>query len=129
MQQIQAPDRIMAAQNTKAINKIVETLDGFVEYSELKNLNLSANEQTSLTKLSLSKIVSNLKSKLKEEETKNQNLSHKLEQAINEKESVKQKFDNFKKQQKQEAFINNPLASSRTGQKQESSVPVNPSTK
>lgn len=40
----------------------------------MKSLNLTPNEQNSLTKLSLSKIVSNLKSKLKEEETKNQNV-------------------------------------------------------
>ena len=42
-----------------------------MEYQDVKNLNLTINEQNSLTKLSLSKIVSNLKQKLKEEETKN----------------------------------------------------------
>src|SRR5438067_2435983 len=73
---IDAPDRVLTAQNNKTLKNIVESLDGFVEYSELKNLNLTASEQNSLTKLSLSKIVANLKSKLKEEETKNQNLSH-----------------------------------------------------
>ena len=45
----------------------------------MKHLNLTPNEQNSLTKLSLSKIVSNLKNKLREEETKNQNFSLKLE--------------------------------------------------
>jgi len=45
-----------------------------VEYQDLKHLNLTPNEQNSLTKLSLSKIVSNLKSKLREEEQKNLNV-------------------------------------------------------
>ena len=43
-------------------------MDGYLDYNELKNLNLSPSEQNSLTKLSLSKIVNNLKTKLKEEE-------------------------------------------------------------
>lgn len=46
-------------------------MDGFVEYENVKNLKLTPNEQTSLTKLSLSKIVAGLEKKLKEEERKN----------------------------------------------------------
>ena len=48
-------------------------------------MNLSKTESANLTKLSLSKIVSNLKNKLKEQETKNQQLSLKLDSALKEK--------------------------------------------
>ena len=50
------------------------------------NLNLTTNETTMLTKMSLSKIVSNLRSKLKEEEKRVQNVSNKLDQVLKEKE-------------------------------------------
>ena len=43
---------------------------------EIKHLNLTPNESNSLTKLSLSKIVNNLKQKLREEEQKNTNVSN-----------------------------------------------------
>ena len=46
-----------------------------MEHDNIKHLNLTPNEQTSLTKLSLSKIVSNLKTKLREEEARNSNVS------------------------------------------------------
>jgi len=49
-----------------------------------------------MTKLSLSKIVNNLKSKLKEQETKNQNISLKLDQALKQKEIYKSRFDELK---------------------------------
>ena len=49
-----------------------------MDYQDVKNLHLTPNEQNSLTKLSLSKIVSNLKQKLREEETKNQNVKSNL---------------------------------------------------
>jgi len=68
----------------------------------VKHLNLKPQEQTSLTKLSLSKIVSNLERKLKEEEKKNQLTQNKLEQAASEKEAYKIKYENLKKKIKQE---------------------------
>jgi len=65
---------------------------------ETQELQLSTAEQQNLTKLSLSKIVNNLRSKLKDEERKNQNLSLKLDQALSEKDTIKQKFAAFKKE-------------------------------
>lgn len=49
-------------------------MEGFVDNRELKGLNLTPNEQNSLTKLSLSKIVTNMKSQLEEEKKKNHNV-------------------------------------------------------
>ena len=43
------------------------------------NMNLSAQEQNQLTKMSLSKIVTNLRNKLKDEEKRNQSISNKLD--------------------------------------------------
>lgn len=47
-------------------------MDGFVEYENVRKLKLTPFEQTSLTKLSLSKMISGLEKKLKDEEKKNQ---------------------------------------------------------
>jgi hypothetical protein len=54
------------------INSMLSQVDGFVDNRDIGHLNLNPNEQTSLTKLSLSKIVTNLKNKLNEHENKNQ---------------------------------------------------------
>lgn len=67
-------------------------------------MNLSKTESANLTKLSLSKIVSNLKNKLKEQETKNQQLSLKLDSALKEKLIYKQRFDEIKREQKNLMF-------------------------
>jgi len=56
------------------------------------NMNLSAQEQNQLTKMSLSKIVTNLRNKLKDEEKRNQSISNKLDQVLKEKEHIKQKY-------------------------------------
>jgi hypothetical protein len=45
-----------------------------VEYQDVKNLGLTPNEQNSLTKLSLSKIVKNVKQQLEEEKKRNHNV-------------------------------------------------------
>jgi len=66
-------------------------------------LNLNPAEQTNLTKLSLSKIVNNLKTKLKESEAKNQSISLKLDQALKQKEIYKSRCDELKSQQKNAA--------------------------
>lgn len=50
-----------------------------MDHSETAQMGLSNEEQTNLTKMSLSKIVSNLRSKLKDEGKKNQNLNLKLD--------------------------------------------------
>ena len=49
-------------------------------------LHLSQREQQQLTKMSLSKIVSNLRAKIKEAETKNQSLSARLDTVMKEKD-------------------------------------------
>lgn len=60
-------------QRQAAINQVLSKVEiGFIDNREVESLNLSTQEQTNLTKLSLSKIVNNLKSKLKEVENKNQ---------------------------------------------------------
>ena len=51
---------------------VQQTVDGYVDHRDVEHLQLNKTEQANLTKLSLSKIVNNLKNKLKEQETKNQ---------------------------------------------------------
>jgi len=79
-----------------AINQAIKQVDGFIDNRDVEHLNLNPTEQTNMTKLSLSKIVNNLKSKLKEQETKNQNISLKLDQALKQKEIYKSRFDDLK---------------------------------
>jgi hypothetical protein len=79
-----------------AINQAIRQVDGFIDNRDVEHLNLNPTEQTNMTKLSLSKIVNNLKSKLKEQETKNQNISLKLDQALKQKEIYKSRFDELK---------------------------------
>lgn len=59
----------VAKQN--AITSMLKQVDGYVDNRDVEHLNLNPAEQTNLTKLSLSKIVNNLKNKLKEQESKN----------------------------------------------------------
>jgi len=50
--------------------------------------------------MSLSKIVSNLRAKIKEQETKNQSLSSRLDTIMKEKDQFKLKFNQLQKEQK-----------------------------
>ena len=59
---------------TTLVNKIGDTTE-FVDHRDTEDLELTAQEQNQLTKLSLSKIVSNLRNKLKEEQTRVQSVS------------------------------------------------------
>jgi hypothetical protein len=77
-------------------NVLAQSVDGFVDNRDVEHLNLNTAEQTNLTKLSLSKIVNNLKKKLQEQEAKNQNISLKLDQALKQKDIYKQRFDELK---------------------------------
>lgn len=88
----------VAKQN--AISTVLKQVEGYVDNRDVEHLNLNPAEQTNLTKLSLSKIVNNLKTKLKESEAKNQNLSLKLDQALKQKEIYKSRCDELKSQQK-----------------------------
>ena len=63
-------------------------------------LKLSQAEQTQLTKMSLSKIVSNLRAKIKEAEIKNQSLSARLDTVMKEKDQFKLKYNQLQKEQK-----------------------------
>ena len=83
-----------------AITTVLKQVDGFVDNRDVEHLNLNPAEQTNLTKLSLSKIVNNLKTKLKEQENKNQSLSLKLDQALKQKEIYKSRCDELKSQQR-----------------------------
>lgn len=49
-----------------AISSVIKQLDGFVDNRDVEHLHLNPAEQTNLTKLSLSKIVNNLKKNLKD---------------------------------------------------------------
>ena len=75
-------------------------MDGYVDNRDVEHLNLNPTQQTNLTKLSLSKIVANYKTKLKEQEAKNQSITLKLDQAIKQKEIYKSRVDELKAQQK-----------------------------
>ncbi len=79
----------------KIINNVVSNLgDGvnFMDNREVGELGLSKKEEDQLTKMSLSKIVGNLRNKLKDEEKKSQVLNLKIDQLLKEKELVKQKL-------------------------------------
>lgn len=76
----------------KIIGNVVQNLgDGveFMDNREIGELGLSKKEEDQLTKMSLSKIVGNLRNKLKDEEKKNQSLNLKIDQLVKEKELVK----------------------------------------
>jgi hypothetical protein len=47
-----------------AVKNVIDQVDGFIDNRDIEHLNLNTAEQTNLTKLSLSKIVNNLKKKL-----------------------------------------------------------------
>ena len=51
----------------------------FMDNRVTGDMNLSNQEQTQLTKMSLSKIVTNLRNKLKDEEKRNQSMGNKLD--------------------------------------------------
>jgi hypothetical protein len=72
----------------------------FIDNRDTENMDLTHEEQTNLTKMSLSKIVSNLRSKLKDEGKKNEKLNHKLDQLIKEKDQLKQKYKELETAQK-----------------------------
>lgn len=61
----------------------------YVDNRTTDKMDLSVEEQQQLTKMSLSKIVTNLRNKLREEEKRNQSISNKLDQILKEKEQIK----------------------------------------
>lgn len=89
-----------AVAKSQAINNVLEQIDGYVDNRDVEHLNLNKAEQANLTKLSLAKIVNNLKNKLKEQETKNQQITLKLDSALKEKQIYKQRFEELKREQK-----------------------------
>ena len=88
-------------QKQRVISQAVKSLGDSVEFMdnrEISDLGLSKDEQNQLTKMSLSKIVGNLRQKLKDEEKRTQNLSLKIEQLLKEKELVKDKLTQIKRE-------------------------------
>ena len=72
----------VAFRKQQAMRQLVGQLgDGteFMDNRATEAMNLSTAEQSQLTKMSLSKIVTNLRNKLKEEEKRNQSISNKLD--------------------------------------------------
>ena len=85
----------VALRKKQAMENLVGQLGSgtdFMDSREAENMNLSNTESTQLTKMSLSKIVSNLRNKLREEEKRNQSISNKLDQILKEKEQIKTKY-------------------------------------
>lgn len=97
-----ASQQMVALRKQQAMNKIVGQIDGtdFVDNRQTESMNLTTTEQNQLTKMSLSKIVSNLRNKLKEEEKRNQSISNKLDQLLKEKEQIKQKYQQLQRETK-----------------------------
>lgn len=77
----------------------------FMDNRETSELGLTKDEQNQLTKMSLGKIVGNLRTKLKEEEAKSHRLAVKVDSLMKEKETQKEKIDNMKRQTKLAAPI------------------------
>ena len=63
-------------------------------------MGLSREETNQLTKMSLSKIVGNLRQKLKEEESKSKSFMLKVQHLQTEKAQIKEKMDNMKRKEK-----------------------------
>jgi hypothetical protein len=85
-------DKAVLMRKQQAINQLVNNIGEGVEYvdnREAEKLELTNQEQNQLTKLSLSKIVSNLRGKLKDEEKKNHGLNLKLDAVMKDKEVLK----------------------------------------
>lgn len=60
----------------KAVTSLVNKMGvEYIDNREMQNLELTLEEQSQLTKMSLSKIVNNLRGKLKEEQTRVQSVS------------------------------------------------------
>lgn len=72
----------------------------FIDNRQTENMKLTQNEQAQLTKMSLTKIVSNLRTKLKEEEKKSRSVSNKLDMVLKEKEALKVKLQQLQKEVK-----------------------------
>ena len=81
-----------------------------MEYDNIKNLGLTPVEQNTITKLSLAKILKNVKKDLEEEKKRTHNLTIKLEQSITDKDQYKLKYDNLKKKLKDDQIVKDPLA-------------------
>lgn len=84
-----AGQREVMMQKQKLINTMVGKMGDQVEFMDQRetgDMGLSRDEQNQLTKMSLSKIVGNLRSKLKDEERKNQSMGLKIEQLMKEKD-------------------------------------------
>ena len=100
---LSAGQREVMMQKQKAINNLISKMGNTTDYIDSrgsKDLDLSIEEQTQLTKMSLSKIVNNLRQKLKEEESKGKALQLKIQQLTSEKETMKNKMDNMKREKK-----------------------------
>ena len=65
----------------QAMENLVGQLGDGTDFMDSRetNMNLSTAESAQLTKMSLSKIVTNLRNKLREEEKRNQSISNKLD--------------------------------------------------
>jgi len=86
---LSAGQREVMMQKQKMINQMVGKLGDSVEFIDQRSvgeIGLSREEQNQLTKMSLSKIVGNLRTKLKDEERKSQVLALKIDQLLKEKE-------------------------------------------
>jgi DNA-binding NarL/FixJ family response regulator len=91
-------------QMVRKIGNTIEPLD----QREIGDVNLSIQEQNQLNKMSLKKIVQNLRNKLNDEEAISKRLQTNMRTLEKEKQDLKEKFDNLKRERKmQEA--NQPL--------------------
>ena len=91
-------------QMVRKIGNMIEPLD----QREIGDVNLSIQEQNQLNKMSLKKIVQNLRNKLNDEEAISKRLQTNMRTLEKEKQDLKEKFDNLKRERKmQEA--NQPL--------------------
>jgi len=91
----------VAIRKQQAIRQLVGQLGDrtdFVDNRSTETMDLTMEEQQQLTKMSLSKIVTNLRNKLREEEKRNQSISNKLDQILKEKDQIKQKYQQLQKE-------------------------------
>lgn len=100
---LSANDRQLALRRQQAMRELISGMGegtDFIDNRQTENMKLTQNEQSQLTKMSLTKIVSNLRTKLKEEEKKSRSVSNKLDMVLKEKEALKVKLQQLQKEVK-----------------------------
>ena len=96
---LSAPQKDLMMQKQKLMHQMVRKIGSSLEYldnRQFQDVQLNNQEQHQLTKMSLSKIVDNLRKKLGEEEEKNKRLSERVDRHLKDLQKKQEQVDNLK---------------------------------